>query len=143
MRYEDRITLHFLVASHTKNNCDGAFGMVKRKLKQRNVVCPSEMMKVIDEIALNNEVICSETIRWVDWKGVVEAKELTSTTDWKQVNLLKKGISDVYIKTYCSNNFNDPSIEARIEPLKNFPLSKTGTERATWSRMSGPILSRG
>lgn len=33
---EHEIKLYFLVAGHTKNRCDGAFGFVKRELKRRN-----------------------------------------------------------------------------------------------------------
>lgn len=43
---EKEITLYFMVAGRTENRCDGAFGFVKRKLKQRNVRAPAEMIQV-------------------------------------------------------------------------------------------------
>lgn len=40
LNFEDCITLYSLVAGHTKNTCDGSFGLNKRNIKQRNVFCP-------------------------------------------------------------------------------------------------------
>lgn len=40
-------TLRFLVADHTKNKCDGSFGLFQQLLKTRNVNSLSEMMAVL------------------------------------------------------------------------------------------------
>lgn len=45
---EKRVELDFMIPGHTKNVCDGRFGLVKRLLRRRDVVVPEEMMKVIE-----------------------------------------------------------------------------------------------
>lgn len=47
--FHDSITMLFLVTGHTKNRCDAVLGFVKRKLKQRYVLSPQEMMRVIED----------------------------------------------------------------------------------------------
>lgn len=47
----DGINLCFLVWGHTKNVCDGVLEHVKRKLVCRDVVCPDEMMDLIENSA--------------------------------------------------------------------------------------------
>lgn len=44
--YETEILLGFLIASHTKNRCSAAFGIVKRRLKQCNVFGTTNMMQM-------------------------------------------------------------------------------------------------
>lgn len=118
---EDDIKLHFLVAGHTKNRCDGAFGLVKRELKRRNVNTPRDMVEVVKDSSASNRAILSGQVRWMGWKSFLEefytvpssfritkyhvfafsaqdkagmrVKRLSSDEDWEVVRLLKKNIT--------------------------------------------------
>jgi len=158
MGLEKSITLYFLVAGHTKNRCDGAFGLVKRKLKTVNVDCPAQMMKVIQESSKSNEVICGSSVKWTDWKamlgplftvpktfkisnyhafsfhfnhpGILRAKEFTSTAEWTAFNLLRKkcSVEDVKAKT---SSYNDPSNYCiEVNRLSDVPSPHEGTREA-------------
>ncbi|PXF44968.1 hypothetical protein BWQ96_05268 [Gracilariopsis chorda] len=72
MDYESKITLWFLVAGHTKNRCDAAFGLVNQRLKQFNVFSPRNMMKVIDESSVSNSFVCATDVEWIDWTRVLK-----------------------------------------------------------------------
>lgn len=40
----------------------GEFDLVKRKLKQRNVISPSDMMRVVQDSSPSNKVVCSAEV---------------------------------------------------------------------------------
>lgn len=120
-RFESNITLRFLVAGHTKNACDAAFGHVKRRLKHTNVLSPKDMMAVIEQSAFSNKVVPSKSVCWIDWKSllsqfftiptkfkiseyhifnfdpsspaVVKVKRLSTSSTWESYSILKKGLS--------------------------------------------------
>ena len=46
----ESIELKSLIAGHTKNCCDAVFRLAKRKLKQRDLITPSEMIAAIADI---------------------------------------------------------------------------------------------
>lgn len=75
--YGDCINMLFLVG-HTKNNFDSYFGLFKRQLKNRDDICPSQMMCTINDCAVNIDEICSSDIRWVDWKSFLFLKKTPS-----------------------------------------------------------------
>jgi len=154
MGYEDYINLYFLVAGHTKNRCDAAFGFVERKLKQRNVVCAREMMKVIQESSNSNQVVCSTGVSWFDWKrllshrftgpstfriskydvfsfqkekpGILLAKELTSTDSWTEFRLLKRSLSATSVLNSAHELCNSQGFMLTAEDLSDVPSAQEG-----------------
>lgn len=62
MGFEKEIELLFLVAGHTKNSCDGAFGVARRRSKVRDVVSPTKMMGVIEDGSMTNRLVCSTAL---------------------------------------------------------------------------------
>ena len=68
----DSIFMRFLIPGHTKNRVDGAFGLVKRKLKRSNVLVPSDMMTIIEDSADTNNVICGSDVLWYSWQKILE-----------------------------------------------------------------------
>lgn len=68
MGLDDEVTLFFLVAGHTKNVCDGAFGQVKRRLAHQDAITPAEMMHVIDNSSTTTSIIPSAAVLWFQWK---------------------------------------------------------------------------
>lgn len=71
--FETEIKLNFLVAVHTKNQCDSAFGHVKRALKQADVLCSNDMMRVRERSASTNHGAYSVGVKWFDWKMFLTA----------------------------------------------------------------------
>jgi len=69
---EDDIHLYFLVAGHTKNACDGAFGHVKRKLLSSDVRTPAEMMRVVEESSSSTSCVPSRRVSWKKWKLLLQ-----------------------------------------------------------------------
>lgn len=69
----NEVQLNFLVAGHTKNECDGAFGCIKRKMKIRNILCPMDMRSVISESSQYSKAISASHVTWVDWKTYLSA----------------------------------------------------------------------
>lgn len=68
MGFEDTIILQFLVSGHTKNHCDGSFGRVRRHLKTKEVLNPSDMRQVIDDGSSTNSYVLSKTVAWINWR---------------------------------------------------------------------------
>ena len=66
----DSIKLHFMVSGHTKNICDAYFGLVKRKVKRRDVWTPRDMMTVVN--ACTESSICKpgSDVQWTNWKDL-------------------------------------------------------------------------
>ena len=58
----NQVDLFFLIAGHTKNLCDGAFGHVKRRIKVRDVHTPQEMMNVIEDSSNTTKCIPSANV---------------------------------------------------------------------------------
>lgn len=66
-----KVEIMFLVAGHTKNVCDGAFGSVKRLFRARNVHSPKEIMQVIEKSARTTSCISSSQIDWLRWREIL------------------------------------------------------------------------
>ena len=94
---------------------------MKRKLKQKDVTCPREMMKAVSESSKRNQFVCSVNLHWFKWKeflslsfstptlfriqqyhifsfdksspGVLKAKRLTTSATWETFNFLKSRIT--------------------------------------------------
>ena len=68
----DAVELCFMVAGHTKNECDSSFGHVKSMYRSRDVFSPIDVMKVISESSRSVKCIPSSDVRWVQWRRVLE-----------------------------------------------------------------------
>lgn len=60
--YFDEVELGFLVPGHTKNECDGAFGSVKKLLRRLDVLCPGDMRQLINKSAHSTTCICATKV---------------------------------------------------------------------------------
>ena len=59
----------FLLAGHTKNEFDGTFGCIKRRLKKEDVFCCEDMrLKVIENCKHNLVCISAPEVIWFRWK---------------------------------------------------------------------------
>ena len=147
MGLEDEITLHFLIAGHTKTNCDGSFGHIKRKLKSMDVRAPFHMFEAIRQSAKSNMEVPPTAVKWIDWKtmvsqffqipgtfritkyhifrfekdmpGSVKVKQLSATSDWKTISILKREVCIGDLQMH----FKDEHINARFV-VTNVPLNE-------------------
>ena len=62
-RYK-RVDLYFLVAGHTNNVCDGAFGHVKRRLQHRDAHVTADVMQIINESSVSTRFVPSQDVEW-------------------------------------------------------------------------------
>lgn len=67
----DCVELCFMIPGHTKNICDCSFGHCKRCFRSRDVLCPADMMKVIEDSSKSTTCIPSASVTWKDWKEVL------------------------------------------------------------------------
>ena len=63
--------ISFMVAGHTRCYCDGAFGLVKRALRTREVHTPAQMVEVVRNCTKDRSIkpIVPSSVDWYDWKG--------------------------------------------------------------------------
>lgn len=158
VQLEDEITLNFLVAGHTKNRCDGAFGFVKRRLKTHNVVTSRQMMRVVSESSSTNHVVCSVDVRWLSWKGMLEkfytvpstfritrshvfkflkaspeviyVKALSRDEEWSEVRLLKRSVTAHTVRLFTANEFANADFETAAVPLSEVPSANEANRKA-------------
>lgn len=69
---EDGINIYFLITGHTKNRCDGTFGLVKRELKRRNAITPGDRVEVVQNSSTSNKVVLPDEVGWTTWKPFLE-----------------------------------------------------------------------
>ena len=148
------MNLRFLISGHTKNRCDGAFGLVKRKLKQRNVNVPADMMEVIETSAYNNTAVLGSDVVWYNWKmilghffiippsfrithyhtfefnkkrpGILLDKRLTTSDTFDEFQLLPTNTDiEVLRKTVCLMMM-DVDMRVKIESLSSVPSAREG-----------------
>lgn len=67
----EEVHLNFLVP---ENECDGTFGYINRRMKQRNVLNPKEMRDAIDESSKSAKSVPASHVHWYDWKVLLSAK---------------------------------------------------------------------
>lgn len=155
--YFEEIELKFLVAGHTKNVCDGAFGLIKRIFRKAKVYFPKEMHDLINRSAKNTDCIEPDNVIWRLWKailstsftipsqfrisqyhvfrfsknfpGCVQAKHLTSTEEWSQFDLLKKGGDSYKAGIECRRMAKGFKYTADIQDLEKIYSPKEGTRK--------------
>lgn len=65
----DEAELNFLIAGHTKNECNGAFGCIKRALRKTNVKSPKQMRDLINSSSVRATAIKPGDVQWILWKN--------------------------------------------------------------------------
>lgn len=66
------VTLRFIIPGHTRNRCDGGFGLVMQHLKSRNVNCPDDMMNVLSNCLNTSTVVVSAAVTWTAWNALLD-----------------------------------------------------------------------
>lgn len=61
----------FPLVGHTKNSADGAFGCVKRSLREDDAVVPEDMMGVIKTSSSSARCIPGVDVDWRKWKDLL------------------------------------------------------------------------
>lgn len=59
-----KVEITFLIAGHTKNNCDGAFGIINKRLRTSNFKHKKDMIRVIAENYTSEHLISSRLVQW-------------------------------------------------------------------------------
>lgn len=115
-----RIDLQFLIAGHTKNFCDASFGLVKKSLKNKNLLSPENVVRCATNSAKCNTVETAGAVGWYDWRafleqffdgqvphiskhhifafsrskpGYVWCKELSTTPGMRMYSMLREGVT--------------------------------------------------
>ena len=164
---ENEITLYFLVAGHTKNVCDGAFGHIKRTLLTFDVRSPAEMMAVIEKSSHSTTCVPSCHVYWRNWKELLEQyftipkncrnsqghvfhfsssepwklrmKTLTTSSDDSVFSLKKRGLPDIAVQFSYNNDVLSTMFDAKISSLKEV-YSKNHDTRQNYLKVN--ILDR-
>ena len=70
---QDTISMTFLIPGHTKNACDGHFGLIKRKIKTtHSVLVPAHMCDIIAESSANSVCKTASDVTWLNMKQALE-----------------------------------------------------------------------
>ena len=85
-----------MFAGHTKNRFDGAFGFVKRKFRQRDVLTPRKMVDCVNDSSVSNIARTSDFTVWRNWKKFL-SKYVTIPSEFKlsQYHVFAFSIKDV------------------------------------------------
>eukprot|EP00171_Calliarthron_tuberculosum_P022537 IDg22537t1 len=148
------VTLRFLIPGHTKNRCDGAFGLIKKTVKHRNINCPADMYAAIDDSSHKTTVVEATCVLWRDWKrflgqfftlpstlkmnsfyvfqdrrespGKLFVKKYSSCPSWTEFSLFKKNVT---IGEVCKNAdaICKNCMVLPINSLSNVQATKTKT----------------
>lgn len=64
----NKILLKFLIAGHTKNFCDAAFGLCKRSIKRKDVLTPKHVVEAYRASSKCNIVETVDNVTFYNWK---------------------------------------------------------------------------
>lgn len=154
---EREVVLNFLVAGHTKNRCDAAFGLVKRSFKQQDVLDPKSMIALIDRSSHSNTSVCATDLEWVDGKsflskyfvvpsglhlskyhvfkfnknfpGKVMAKSFSFSDHFESFNLLRKGTSHDEVRKLSESGIVR-KFKVVVPPLEKTASIQEGNRKA-------------
>eukprot|EP00171_Calliarthron_tuberculosum_P023069 IDg23069t1 len=152
--FYNEINLQFLVAGHTKNICDGAFGHIKRRFMRSNVMNPKQMMQIVEESAVNSTCIPAYTVEWYDWKrilgphftipknfklstfhvfqfisskpGYVLVKDLSTTVAFEPFKLFKRSSTTDAVISAVSKSMASPEFKSTWPSLKDVSSEREG-----------------
>lgn len=151
----EEVMLTFMVAGHTKNVVDGAFGHIKRKLKLHGARTPGDMGNIISTSSSTTKFVPSGKVRWLLWKpfletlfkmpanfgitkyhsfrfscehpGLLFAKEFSFSDVEESFCVLKKGFTVQDVQLQSSSLVNDEAYKASIVPLRDVKSAQHGT----------------
>lgn len=151
----DAVHLDFMVAGHTKNVVDGAFGHVKRKLKTNDARTAREMMELVELSSSSTHCIPASFVNWKLWKdylvpffkmpknfgitkfhcfrfdhqhpGVLFAKEYSFANDERSFFILSAGTTAENVRSHGTRIFTDAQYDAPITPLIAVKSVQQGT----------------
>ena len=151
----DNIYLKFLIAGHTKNFCDAAFGLCKRAIKRKDILTPKHLIAAYEESSTCNIVETVDNITFYNWKeflgqffdkklkginahhefkfqknqpGRVYFKELDNNDEWESKDLFKPGITVEDLLFPQNNNYK--VLSDFIIPAEDYKLeNKKGTAK--------------
>lgn len=63
--------LRILIVEHTNKSADNAFGCVKQRLRERDVVRPVDLMNVAEYYSAANRCIPGVDVTWRRWKELL------------------------------------------------------------------------
>lgn len=69
--YFNKYNFMFLVARHTKDECDGAFSPIKRRIRTNTVLLPASMHKLVKRSAHKNECIAATELQLIEDKSAL------------------------------------------------------------------------
>lgn len=143
IRYKS-VTLRFLIPGHTKNRCDGAFGLIKKTIKHRDIECPADMFTAIRDSSRKTMALEATSVMWRDWKtfleqyftlpsslkmnsyyifrareetpGVLDVKKYSDSREWTHFRMFKKNVQarDVGVN---SSSILHTQYELKVTPL--------------------------
>lgn len=121
----EEVELDFLVAGHTKNECDGSFGCIKKKLRRTNVHNSKEMRELIEQSSKTSSCVKASDVQWYDWKTFLsQFYNIPSTFKMKQYHQFLFRCS-----TAGDINQSDRLVSARafstVESWNQFEIMKT------------------
>lgn len=61
----DQVELDLLIAGHTKNECDDAFGCTKKKLRRTDVAIPRKMQDLINSSSKTAKAVAPGKVQWI------------------------------------------------------------------------------
>ena len=105
--FEDSITLCFLVAGHTKNVCDGAFGTIKNALKHIDAIKLKQMTALVENSAYSTSAISANQVKWQQWKKLAEFLIIPKTlriTQYHVFHFCRDDIGSVHAKKHSTDD---------------------------------------
>lgn len=155
MGLNEEVSLYFMVAGHTKNIVDGAFGHIKRHLKSNEARCPSEMMSLIETSSSSTVCVPSARIGWILWKdfldklfkmpsgfmitkfqafrfcaeepGMIFAKEFSGSEREQRFQIVRRGVELESIRAATVKLGASVDFKASIAPLVEVQSAQQGT----------------
>ena len=126
------IYLKFLIAGHTKNFCDAAFGLCKRAIKRKDILTPKDVVKAYRESSICNIVELVNEVIFYDWKsflGQFFDKKVAEMTLQHEFMFVKGNFGSVCYKKFATDSaWNTASLliaNIKIEDIQNAGNSNT------------------
>ncbi len=149
--------IRFLVAGHTKNVCDSAFGHIKRHFRRTDVLIPSQMNILINSSSSRSVCIPAPSVDWADWKrilqeffrlpnelrilkhhifqftslhpGILTTREFSDSTHFETHNLLKRYITPEPAKINTRWGTKSSNFKSRWPLLETVKSAKEGNRK--------------
>lgn len=155
VRMNDSIFLSFMLAGHTNNVVDGAFGHIKRKIKTKDDLTPSDMMEIVESSSESSRCVPCQYVAWRQRKdfleqffklsgcfsinkyhvfrfesqepGIIYTKEFSYSTEEKEFKILKCNVSIETVLEQATEIFYGVQFLSTIIPLIKVSSVQKGT----------------